>query len=184
LTNVGPMDAIFRQAHRKPDKVALHYPGHSISYGEFSYWIALARDFLARQDLCRGSVAALVRVIDVLDSWALRFALQGLGLTTVDLANPHEFGAYKFQNVSCVITTIQEQPIDVPDADYKLIRIPDPIFSGKQVGPVPDMPPMNVPAGGHILLTSGTTRHRKKVFRDATGSVQRDQTSLRSPFDF
>ena len=164
--NERPLESIFRQAERAPDKIALHYLGHRITYGEFAYWIALARDFLARQDLRPGSIAALLRVRDVFDGWVLRFALRSLGLNTVDLTNPDEFGAYKFRNVGCVITTIRELPIDVPDADYKLIRIPDPIFSRKPAGRIPDFPPLNVQSGGHILLTSGTTGYRRKVLRD------------------
>ena len=165
--NDRPLEAIFRQAQRAPHKIALHYVGQRITYGEFAYWIAQARDFLARQDLCPGSIGALVRVRDVFDGWVLRFALHNLGLNTIDLATPDEFGAYKFKNVGCVITTIRELPIDVPDADYKLVRIPDPIFSRKPAGRIPDLPPLNVAAGGHIFLTSGTTGYRKKVLRDS-----------------
>src|SRR5690349_2171766 len=161
--NDRPLEAIFRQAQRAPDKIALHYLGHRITYGEFAYWIAQARDFLAGQDLRPGSIGALVRVRDVFDGWVLRFALRSLGLITVDLVKPDEFGAHKFKNVGCVITTIQERPIDVPDADYKLVRIPDPMFSRKQAGRIQDLPPLNAQTGGHIFLTSGTTGYRKKV---------------------
>jgi non-ribosomal peptide synthetase component E (peptide arylation enzyme) len=159
---------IFQQAQVTPQKLALAYRGQRISYGEFAYWIALARDFLADQDLRPGSIAALVRVPNVLDSWALRFALRCLGLTTVDLTAPEQLAGHKFKNLGCVITTIADQPIDVPDAQYKLLRIPNPIFFGKQAGRVPGMPRVSVPVGGHILLTSGTTGSRKKVLRDET----------------
>jgi acyl-CoA synthetase (AMP-forming)/AMP-acid ligase II len=170
VTNESILQIIFRHAQRAPEKVALHYLGHRITYGEFAYWIALARDFLARQDLRSGSIGALLCVPDVFDSWALRFALQSLGLTTLDLAHPDEIGAYNFKGVGCVITTIREQPIDVPDADYKLIRIPDAIFFGQNGGRVPEMGVWDAPMGGHILLTSGTTGFRKKVLRDPEGT--------------
>jgi 2,3-dihydroxybenzoate-AMP ligase len=165
-----PLEAIFRQAYRAPDKAALHYLDHCVSYGYLAYWIAVARDFLARQDLRPGSVAALVSVPDIFDAWVLRFALQSLGLTTLDLASPDEFGGYDFKDVGCVITTIKEGPIEAPNAEYKLLRIPDPIFFGKQAGPVPELVPLNAPMGGHILQTSGTTGLRKKVLRDAEGT--------------
>ena len=162
------LQRIFQQAQVTPQKLALAYRGQRISYGEFAYWIALARDFLASQGLRPGSIAALVRVPNVLDSWALRFALRSLGLTTVDLTAPEQLTGHKFKNLGCVITTIQDQPIEVPDADYKLLRIPNPIFFGKEAGPIPGMPRIDVPVGGHILLTSGTTGSRKKVLRDET----------------
>ena len=168
--NERPLEAIFRQAQQVPDELALHYLRHRITYGEFAYWIALARDFLASQDLRPGSIGALLCVPDVFDGWVLRFALQSLGLTTLDLAHPDEIGAYSFKGIGCVITTIREQPIDVPDADYKLIRIPHRIFFGKDGGRIPEMPALDVPMGGHILLTSGTTGFRKKVLRDAEGT--------------
>jgi acyl-coenzyme A synthetase/AMP-(fatty) acid ligase len=161
------VDGIFRQAQCAPNKAALHYLGNRVTYGEFAYWISLAQDFFARQDLRPGSVAALVYVPDVFDGWVLRFALRSLGLTTVDFAAPEQLAAHKLKNLGCVITTIRDQPIDIPDADYKLVRIPTPIFSGNQAGPVPEMPPRSGPQGGHILMTSGTTGYRKKVLRDA-----------------
>ncbi len=170
LANDHPAKAVFRHAQRAPDKVALHYLGRRISYGEFAYWIAFARDSLARQELRPGSIVALVSVSDIFDGWVLRFALQTLGLTTVDLANPDELRACSFQNVSGVITTIHGQPIGARDVEYKLIRISEPIFSGREAGPVPEMSTMDGPVGGHILLTSGTTGHRKKVLRDAEGT--------------
>ena len=169
--NDRPLEAIFRQAQQVPDKVALHYLGHRITYGEFAYWIALARDFLARQSLRPGSIGALLCVPEVFDGWVLRFALQSLGLTTLDLAHPDEISAYNFKGIGCVITTIREQPIDVPDTDYKLVRIPDEIFFGKDGGRIPEMPVLDAPMGGHILLTSGTTGFRKKVLRDAEGTA-------------
>jgi len=115
-----------------------------------------------------GTVAVLLRVHNVLDSWALRFALRSLGLTTVDLTGPDQFAAYNIRQIGCVITTIRDQPIEVPDAEYKLIRVPDPIFFGNQPGPVPELPRIDVPVGGHLLLTSGTSGLRKKVLRDDT----------------
>jgi non-ribosomal peptide synthetase component E (peptide arylation enzyme) len=162
------LQKIFQQAQVTPQKLALAYRGQRISYGEFAYWIALARDFLARQGLRPGSIAALVRVPNVLDSWALRLALRSLGLTTVDLTAPEQLTGHRFKDLGCVITTIHDQPIEVPDAEYKLLRIPNPIFFGKQAEPVPGMPRIDVPVGGHILLTSGTTGSRKKVLRDET----------------
>jgi acyl-CoA synthetase (AMP-forming)/AMP-acid ligase II len=170
VSNDRILEAIFRHAHSAPDKVALYYLDRRISFVELAFWIVVARDFLGRQDLRPGSIAALVRVPDVFDGWALRLALHSLGLTTVDLASADEFGAYQLRNIGCVITTIQDQSIEVPDAEYKLVRIPDSIFFGKQAGPVPEMPRIDVPAGGHILLTSGTTGFKKKVLRDAEGT--------------
>jgi acyl-coenzyme A synthetase/AMP-(fatty) acid ligase len=145
----------------------MHYRGYTISYGEFAYWISLAREFLAGQDLRPGNVAAFVRVPNMLDAWALRLALNSLGLITVDVADAETLLGLEIRNIGCVVTTIHDQPIEIPDAGYKLLSIPDPLFLGKQAKGVPEMPPMNVPVGGHILLTSGTTGYRKKVLCDA-----------------
>jgi non-ribosomal peptide synthetase component E (peptide arylation enzyme) len=160
---------IFCQAQHAPGKIALHYLDHAITYGDFACWISLAREFLARQDLRPGSVAALARVPNVFDAWVLRLALQNLGVTTVDLSDPGLLGGLSFRNIGCVVTTIHDQAVEAPDAEYKLLRIPDPLFLGKSASGIPDMAPMNVAPGGHILVTSGTTGVRKKLLRDAAG---------------
>ncbi len=163
------IEKIFELARSKPDKVALYYRDHRISYGELAFWISYAREFLARQDLRAGSLAVFVRVPNVLDCWALRFALRSLGLTTVDVPAPEALDGLQFRNVGCVITTIPDRPIPIAPVDggYKLIRIPNPMFFGKKAEGVPKLPPPTGPVGGHILLTSGTTGVKKKVLRIA-----------------
>ncbi len=167
------IDKIFEVARRAPDKVAIHYEGFRVTYGEFAYWISHAHRFLARQNLRRGSIAVLLRVPSVLDSWALRFALNALGLTTVEVAIPEELDGLGLGNIGCVITTIADCAIRFPPENglCKVMRIPWPLYLGQPAGPVPAQTPTTVNPGGHILLTSGTTGVKKKVLRDAAFDV-------------
>ena len=163
------VEKIFDVAQRAPEKVAVYYHGFRVTYGEFAYWISHAHAFLASQNLRRGSIAVLLRVPCVLDSWALRFALNSLGLTTVEVAIPAELDGLGLGNIGCVITTIADYPIRLPpeNGSCKVIRIPWPLFLGQPAGRVPAEPPAAVAQGSHILLTSGTTGVKKQVLRDA-----------------
>ncbi len=159
------LEKIFGYARCEPRRTAMHYRGYTISYGEFAYWIAQSRQFLAQQNLAPGTVAVQVAVSCRLDSWALDLACRSLGIHTIALRGPEELPQSDLRNVSCVITTIPDFPISrvLPDGDYKLIRIPHPMFLGVQAGAVPELPEIGQPEGGHIMMTSGTTGARKKV---------------------
>ena len=164
------LETIFRHAHRDPEKIALVEHGVSTSYGEFAYWIGQARDFLAGQELETGTVAVLLSINRRLELWAFALALRSLGLTTLsyyvfDSAPPDVYASLRVRDISCIITTLSADPRPFGSADrgFKLIRIPEGLFAGKQHGPVPQIPTTAVPDGGHIRLTSGTTGASKKV---------------------
>jgi acyl-CoA synthetase (AMP-forming)/AMP-acid ligase II len=160
---------IFHHAQSTPQKTAILYRDYRISYGEFAYWIATARQFLGQQELRPGSVAVMVSVPCRLDAWALDFALRSLGLHTIAVRTPDDLHELNLRNVGCVITTLPEQsmPIPVGDDGYRLIRIPQPLYLGQRAGAVPESPHTTHPEGGHMMLTSGTTGARKKVMISA-----------------
>ncbi len=158
------VEKIFEHACKQPHKPAMYYRGYRITYGEFAFWIANARQFFMQQELRGGTVAVFVTVPCRLDAWAMDFALRSLGIDTIAVAAPEELGELNLRNIGCVITTVGDRPIPVPPgADCKLIRIPQPLYLGKAAGPVPEPLELKSPAGGHIMLTSGTTGARKKV---------------------
>jgi acyl-coenzyme A synthetase/AMP-(fatty) acid ligase len=169
------IDSIFQHARFTPDKPAIYYQGYTISYGEFAYWISDARRFLAQQGLRRGSIAVLLGVPCRLDAWALGFALRSLGMDTLAVRSPEDFAELNMRNIGCVITTILNRPIPVPqvDASYKVIRIPHPFYLGKAAETFAEAPHIADPPGGHILLTSGTTGTRKKVLINAGSLANR-----------
>jgi len=159
------LEKIFGYARSEPRRTAMHYRGYTISYGEFAFWIAKSREFLAQQDLAPGTVAVQVAVSCRLDSWALDLAARSLGIHTIAIRAADELPQLGLRNVSCVITTVPDFPATevLPGGSYKLIRIPHPMFLGVQAGAVPEPPEIRHPEGGHIMLTSGTTGARKKV---------------------
>ena len=158
------LEKIFGHARNEPQRTAMHYRGYAISYGEFAYWIATAREFFAGQNLRPGGIAVFVTVPYRLDAWALDFALRSLGIHTLAVGFPDGLRGLDLRNVTCVITTIIGRSIpDLPAGSYKLIRIPQPLYLGRTAGPVPQLPALVHPEGGHILLTSGTTGARKKL---------------------
>ena len=155
---------IFEHARSAPQKLAIAYLGYRVSYGEFAYWIADAREFFAAQDLRAGGIAVLLAVPHRLDAWTLDFALRSLGMNTVAVASPTDLRALDLRDVCCVVTSIHEDPIPhLPAGSYKLFRIPQPLYLGKTAGTLPDRLDLAHPEGGHILLTSGTTGVRKMV---------------------
>ena len=170
------------------------YLGCRISYSEFAYWIADARKFFAAQNLRPGGIAVFLNVPHRLDAWTLDFALRSLGIHTLAIASPMDLRVLDLRDVTCVITTMPDEPIpDLPAGNYKLFRIPQPLYLGRKTTGVPEMPELVHAEGGHILLTSGTTGVRKKVLIDADGlaamSARRgavygiNETSLVNIFD-
>ena len=146
------------------------YLGYRISYGEFAYWIADARKFFAAQNLRPGGIALFINVPHRLDAWTLDFALRSLGVHTLAIASPMELGALDLRDVTCVITTMPDDPIPgLPAGSYKLFAIPQPLYLGRKTAGVPEVPEPVYPEGGHILLTLGTTGVRKKVLIGADG---------------
>jgi acyl-coenzyme A synthetase/AMP-(fatty) acid ligase len=159
------LEKIFEYARSEPQRTAMHYRGYTISYGEFAFWIAKSRHFLTQHDLPPGSIAVQANVSCRLDSWAMDLAARSLGVHTIAVRMAEELPQLRLRNVSCVITTIPDIPIEklLPGGGYKLMRVPHPMFLGVQAGAVPELAETRRPEGGHILLTSGTTGNRKKV---------------------
>ena len=101
------LENLFAHARATPDKIALYYGPHSVSYRDFAFWIACARRFLDRQDLRPGSMAVLA-IESLVDSWVLGLALRSMGLTTVSVKALDVLDDMAAEDVGCVVTSIAE----------------------------------------------------------------------------
>jgi acyl-CoA synthetase (AMP-forming)/AMP-acid ligase II len=161
------IEDVFRYAHSTPEKIALWDRGQAITYAEFAYWIAHAREEILKQNLRAGTIAVLMELPCRLDGWVFDIALRSLGHTTMSVFNLSALNELEMRNIGCVLTKSTE-PVNITlapgeTAPYTLIRLPDGLFERKKAGPAGNLPPIVSPRAGHIRLTSGTTGVRKKV---------------------
>src|SRR5690348_7054148 len=56
------IEDVFRYAHSTPEKIALWDRGQAITYAEFAYWIAHAREEILKQNLRAGTIAVLMEL--------------------------------------------------------------------------------------------------------------------------
>lgn len=167
------LSQIFQYARETPDKVAVVHDDVACTYAQFAGRIdACSRQF-ATQRLHAGTVA-VIDVRNLLDAWILGFALRASGLTTVAVKDGGEIDALGIANVGCVVTSAAEdRPARALDAGARPWRriqastAPDPASPSGAHGEW--SPPAN--AGGHIMMTSGTTGTYKKVVRDAAAEA-------------
>jgi len=158
---------IFQQAHQTPDKTAAVYNGVTCSYARFAQRVEACRRYLARQELRPRSVA----VIDIphrLDAWIVGFALRDLGHTTLAVPDAETLDALRLRDVGCVVRTADdERPPSNSSSSPRSIRVPAATHDAADGVAVPAYREAAAPAGGHIMMTSGTTGVYKMVVRDA-----------------
>src|SRR6185312_7734711 len=145
-----------------PDKPALVQNGVALSYGALAYRIAQARAYFARHD-CTGPGVAVVVVAALVDFWILSLALRSLGLTTIAPRADTPIEALGLPDVRIVVGSAVD-----PDSNAEQLAAAAglPFLSAAIVDETPFWPAAPTPtaeAGGHILLTSGTTGIAKKV---------------------
>ena len=161
------LETIFRYAHETPGNAAIFERGQRVTYREFAFWIDWARRYLEQQAIPPGTTAVLAGIKCRLDGWAFAIALRSLGLTTLSIGSLEELSGLGIPDIGCVITTSAgDPPLSPAKPGCKLIRIGEGLFLGREAGPVPGLPTIDSPPGGHIRLTSGTTGTRKKVLLD------------------
>ncbi|HEX4196840.1 MAG TPA: class I adenylate-forming enzyme family protein [Caulobacteraceae bacterium] len=175
LARAAPVvDRIFGFAARAPDKPALIVTGdgaRTLTYREFAARIALMRGFLARQPLALDRVAVLC-IADLAEVWIIGLALRGLGVTTLHFNSPDYIDRLGFDRPTVVAVAAESWP-GLAEAAARggglLILTPREVYDGwpeaEAAAPAPG------PAGGHILLTSGTTGVYKKVLITAAGEA-------------
>ena len=164
------IDRIFEWARIEPLKVALIHNDVSVDYITLAKTIETYQKFLERFDLAADTIA-VVLVNDLADAWHLVLTLRSLGLTTIRLVSLAQVQTLGIKNISCIVTTAREQSLhDLPGnklISVKVIVVSEP---GLNATPPRDLwlsPPSNRPSGGHILYTSGTTGHFKKLIWDS-----------------
>jgi hypothetical protein len=159
---------INQQARETPEKPALFSDGQAISYRAFAAFIDRTRNYLAGQRLAGDGLAVLPTGANA-TVWILALALRSLGLTTIVVPEVKRIGGLGLPEARCVVAVAGEHPPELDGlcaaAGLPLIDVPTDIYAGAADAPVPELPEPEVPFGGHILLTSGTTGAYKKVLR-------------------
>lgn len=160
---------IYAQARQTPEKTALVADGQEISYRAFASFVDRSRSYLAARGLPADGVAVLPAGASA-TVWILGLALRSLGLTTIVIPSANTIGRLDLPEIRCVVAVSGEHPPGLDRlcaaAGLRLIDVPTRIYAGAAQAPVPDPPEPNIPFGGHILLTSGTTGAYKKVWLD------------------
>ena len=164
------IDRIFEWARIEPLKVALIHNDVSVDYITLAKTIETYQKFLERFDLAADTIA-VVLVNDLADAWHLVLTLRSLGLTTIRLVSLAQVQTLGIKNISCIVTTAREQSLhDLPGnklISVKVIVVSEPGLNATLPRDLWLSPPSNRPSGGHILYTSGTTGHFKKLIWDS-----------------
>jgi acyl-coenzyme A synthetase/AMP-(fatty) acid ligase len=175
------IDRIFEWARVQPLKTALIQNDVNVDYITFAKTIEVYRKILERFHLAAGTIA-VVLVRDIADAWHLVLALRTLGLTTIRVVSLAEVQTLGIKNVSCIVTTAREQSLldfsGNPLIGAKVIVISDQDLKATRRSEVSLSLPSNRAFGGHILYTSGTTGHFKKLLWDS--NREKDRLSARS----
>jgi len=167
---------IYAHARQRPNKIAVIYGEYQLSYREFADAIGAVQRYFGTLGLSAGGVAVLA-IAALADSWIVGLALRGLGLTTVAVRSADQLSQLGLSNIQCVVTSEIEGWLGLESlcatAGWQRVLIPEAIFADIAAGTVQ----LAKKQGGHILLTSGTTGHYKKVLIDSGRSAI--QASLR-----
>jgi acyl-coenzyme A synthetase/AMP-(fatty) acid ligase len=163
------LESIFAYARSAPRRTALIANGCATSYHDFAASIVLVRRHLRAQAISRDRVAVMV-VDNVADAWIIGLALRGLGVTTVNGRSAADIARLGLAAVSVVSTAAESGPdlaAAAADAGAPLIQLPKDACAAASSTSIDSEPPVDADkAGGHILLTSGTTGVYKKVLID------------------
>lgn len=155
-------ELIFDRARRTPAKTAVIYSGRPWSYRSLAQQIALARAYFSRRGYA-GPGYAVLAFDNLLDFWIFGLALRSLGLTTAAVGSATMLTALSLPNVRCVITGAAEPS---PDMALTCASRGWPLLSVSledETRPGRGVLERSYDAGGHILLTSGTTGIYKMV---------------------
>jgi len=162
--SVGSMitKLIFNWAKKTPDKTAVIYNGRPLSYHSFAQLIAVARGYFVRRG-CVGPGYAVLAVGNLRDFWILSLALRSLGLTTLAVRSVADVAKVDLPNVRGVITSADETWTGLDGLCNELgLSLLSVSLTGESALE-PGVAEEPHPAGGHILLTSGTTGAQKMV---------------------
>lgn len=170
------MDSIYRRARTDPTRTALCADDVKVSYLRFARGIDAMRRAMAAHQLPVGSTA-IVAIRSLLDGWTTVLALRSLGLQTVAVMNLDDALALGLADVSCVVTDPQKYEQSRFMGQHwpgvRLVRVSEAIYAALADGPAPPDRSGDVPMGGHMLYTSGTTGRYKLLFKDADHETER-----------
>ena len=162
-------DLILEHARRTPQAAALDASGTRWTYSALASAMAGTAQQLARQGLPAQGVAVL-RLGRRVDAWLAGFALRRLGLDTIGLASAAPIASLQLRSVCCIVVDQDCSAAQLaelaPPAGCRVLRIAgfEPEQWAQPTQPSPALP--QCPPGAHILVTSGTTGHGKKVRQD------------------
>jgi acyl-coenzyme A synthetase/AMP-(fatty) acid ligase len=132
--------------------------GTSVSYAEFHACILATRDRLARLNLPKAPVAA-VMIGHLFEAWVVTLALQSLGYFTVPIDNIAQLDRCDGIGLGLLVRRGGETPAPLPDRWIgRIVEVRLAPLSKASVDQalVASTPPLDA-SGGHILMTSGTT---------------------------
>ncbi len=159
------VDRIFAHARHDPHASALDANGTRWTYAAFACAIDACTQQLAHDNLPVGGLAVL-RLDRLTDAWLVGLALRRLGLNTVVLDKAMPIGSLGLPAVHCLVVADGDSAAEsaqlAREGDCRVIRVSG-FEPGRWAHATPPSAPAPAPAGGHILLTSGTTGARKKV---------------------
>jgi acyl-CoA synthetase (AMP-forming)/AMP-acid ligase II len=155
-------DLLFAWAQRIPDKPALVHNGVAVSYAELAHRVAQARGWFARNGLSGPGIAVLA-TRHLLEFWIQALALRSLGLTTISPRDGDTLETLALPDARGIIGSATGSRSAL-EADGEAAGLP--CLSPSIIDEPPFWPTATrsvEQAGGHILLTSGTTGLPKKV---------------------
>ncbi len=169
------LDRIHRTAAADPERLAFVFNGEQIAYAHFWRLIRERGDRL--EAFRRPGRFALIWVDNLFESWVLVLALRAMGYDTACVQSHEQIALFDGLDVAFVVT-LRSEPAraggltaGVDHLAVSPIWRPD-IGDGE---PLPTLADTG-PPGGHVLLTSGTTGHSKKVLTrlgETEASIQR-----------
>lgn len=171
---------IYAHARQMPHKTAVIYGDHRTSYLDLACKISATRRYLGALGLS-GSGVAVLAIASLSDSCVVGLSLRSLGLTTVGVPSADHIDQLGLPDIECVVTSeIEHWPgLDAlcAAAGWRCISFPRAAYADIAADTAPDMSDLPDREGGHIVLTSGTTGHYKKILIDP--HLRAIQASLR-----
>jgi acyl-coenzyme A synthetase/AMP-(fatty) acid ligase len=154
--------SIFDWARRTPEKTALIYNGHGVSYRGLADQISLATEYFARLGFI-GPGYAVLAVRNLMETWILGLGLRALGFDTISVGSSKTFTQLRLPNIRCVVTSsLEHWPLlsrSCASRNVPLVAVTLKAMATRGHGSRPAW----IKEGGHVLLTSGTTGTKKMV---------------------
>jgi acyl-CoA synthetase (AMP-forming)/AMP-acid ligase II len=170
------INQIYAHAANAPERPAIVWNGHPISYAVLARNIEITRARLAMFDIAPGSFAA-ISIATQLDAWCAMLAARCLGLHALVLRTPDQIAQLALPGPVTVITLAAAPPLTLAEAaalgGARLICIPPEIYRQSGEAGAAAALPAESDVGGYILLTSGTTGVYKKILIDCAVETMR-----------